>query len=706
MGGRRTFMGRKMPLAVGILLTIIITQHAQAVAPEILTSRTYTERGDFRALVLADTFSWPHETILGGTATQNLFQAYALKVDSAGDPIWTRMWGTTYRMYDLLWSQQGGTLAGYTSANSTLDYKFLQFNTTGSVTGSWDFGGNTTDDRGFAAAYYDSARLLIAGNTEPGINGEYDASLVMTDLEGNIEWAHSYPPVEVLVEISRSAPNTIWIYGTTELDTAHGVDFWMARCDSLGAVEEEFWFGGPHEEQLRAAQRFDSTLTVLVGTTRSFSADTTHTDIWIQATNDNGDSLWSGVFGGTENDAALTVQRVMDRDTGFVIGGYWSEQLLGTRNALLMKFDQDFDSVWAVVMNDTVNSSEIRDIEVDRGYRYHAAGVRFTDFPHGYYLVTASDPAAPIQHAPDPFNLFAPDDSAFLIGSSIFFSWEGSDDPDPGDDVAFALLIDSDTLFENPIAIGPLGQTQYTWPSPNGDMDRYWRVVASDQHNTLRVCNDRHRFFRKIMPDSTLHFSLAFPDSGSALPNPFSLFTWHPALDPDSADETVTYLLYFQVGDSITVINAQADTFANVNFVNHPFILESDTVTWWVIAQSSYPQMSRVSDQHWTFVNWNSPATNRGEIPSEFALHHAYPNPFNSETTLEFELPVSSLVTLDVFDVTGRLVTRLVESELSPGHYKAHWNGRGSSGPVASGLYLARLSSKSGVATAKLLLMK
>ncbi|MBK6765880.1 MAG: hypothetical protein IPG71_05975 [bacterium] len=114
---------------------------------------------------------------------------------------------------------------------------------------------------------------------------------------------------------------------------------------------------------------------------------------------------------------------VADRDSGFVIGGYWSEELLATRNALLMKFDQDFDSVWSIVQHDTVVASEIRDVAITSEYEYHAAGVSAAPIPHGYYLRTEVDPAAPIQHAPEPFGLLTPADDAFFTVDTMRFRW-------------------------------------------------------------------------------------------------------------------------------------------------------------------------------------------------------------------------------------------------------------------------------------------
>ena len=94
-------------------------------------------------------------------------------------------------------------------------------------------------------------------------------------------------------------------------------------------------------------------------------------------------------------------------------------------------------------------------------------------------------------------------------------------------------------------------------------------------------------------------------------------------------------------------------------------------------------------------------------IPTEFALSQNYPNPFNPTTTIKFDVPEQAHVTLVVYDVIGREVTTLVNSDLAPGYQRATF----SASSLASGVYFYRMTSlgvsgKSFVQTKKLLLMK
>jgi hypothetical protein len=96
-----------------------------------------------------------------------------------------------------------------------------------------------------------------------------------------------------------------------------------------------------------------------------------------------------------------------------------------------------------------------------------------------------------------------------------------------------------------------------------------------------------------------------------------------------------------------------------------------------------------------------------GPAPSTFALSQNYPNPFNPTTNIEFAIPQHETVKLEVYDILGRLVTTLANSDMPAGTYKVIWNGKDSNGlSVASGLYLYRLQAGSFTSVKKMLMLK
>jgi hypothetical protein len=89
------------------------------------------------------------------------------------------------------------------------------------------------------------------------------------------------------------------------------------------------------------------------------------------------------------------------------------------------------------------------------------------------------------------------------------------------------------------------------------------------------------------------------------------------------------------------------------------------------------------------------------------ALRGNYPNPFNPETTISYELKDAGNVRLDVYNAKGQLVRSLVNTNQAAGRYKVVFNGRDDMGnPLASGLYLYRFSAGTFSSTRKMMLME
>jgi hypothetical protein len=89
-------------------------------------------------------------------------------------------------------------------------------------------------------------------------------------------------------------------------------------------------------------------------------------------------------------------------------------------------------------------------------------------------------------------------------------------------------------------------------------------------------------------------------------------------------------------------------------------------------------------------------------LPKQFALEQNYPNPFNPTTTISYQLPVASQVSLKVYDVLGREVMTLVNGRQDAGAYNFNFN----ASELSSGVYFYRLQSGNFVQTKKMMLVK
>jgi photosystem II stability/assembly factor-like uncharacterized protein len=109
---------------------------------------------------------------------------------------------------------------------------------------------------------------------------------------------------------------------------------------------------------------------------------------------------------------------------------------------------------------------------------------------------------------------------------------------------------------------------------------------------------------------------------------------------------------------------------------------------------------------HYAFYRKSSPltavATNLEAKLSSYSLAQNYPNPFNPSTTIRYELPKTSYVTLKVYNTLGQEVAELVNGVQELGYKSVGWN----AGAVASGVYFYRLQAGDFVQTRKLLVLR
>jgi hypothetical protein len=82
--------------------------------------------------------------------------------------------------------------------------------------------------------------------------------------------------------------------------------------------------------------------------------------------------------------------------------------------------------------------------------------------------------------------------------------------------------------------------------------------------------------------------------------------------------------------------------------------------------------------------------------PRSFTLRTIYPNPFNVNTSIEFEIPEPAKVEMLIYNLIGQQVDILVNDTLQVGYYKSTWNGKDKNGnEVDSGIYFCVLKAKS-----------
>jgi glucose/arabinose dehydrogenase len=94
-------------------------------------------------------------------------------------------------------------------------------------------------------------------------------------------------------------------------------------------------------------------------------------------------------------------------------------------------------------------------------------------------------------------------------------------------------------------------------------------------------------------------------------------------------------------------------------------------------------------------------------LPKEYKLVQNYPNPFNPSTMISYSIPKAGYVKLQIFDITGKQIRSLVNTNQQPGKYDISFNGKDEYGnSLPSGIYFYSLSSEKFNETRKMLMIK
>jgi len=107
-----------------------------------------------------------------------------------------------------------------------------------------------------------------------------------------------------------------------------------------------------------------------------------------------------------------------------------------------------------------------------------------------------------------------------------------------------------------------------------------------------------------------------------------------------------------------------------------------------------------VSLQASTF--WEDKVAESVELPGRWALHSAYPNPFNPVTSINFEVAVRSQVSLTVYDILGREMLKVIDNEMQVGKHRVTID----MSEFASGLYFAQMKAPGFSKIQKIALLK
>jgi len=284
--------------------------------------------------------------------------------------------------------------------------------------------------------------------------------------------------------------------------------------------------------------------------------------------------------------------------------------------------------------------------------------------------------------APENFALLAPAEKEVVTVLKPQFTWNSARDVDPREEITYRLKIGTAL---NDLAVYYEGNdtTCILGDSLTDNAIYYWQVTATD---AVGVTTGNEGGFGEFGVNTTNDppsaVTLLTPQNGAGLTTQYPLFLWEAAQDADPY-EKLEYQLYYWRNDFNYTYLYTTDT----TYCDRRKVLSNRVYHWCVMALDA-AGATAVSDT-FMFTTGNVQITAETNLPKEFALHQNFPNPFNPITTIAFDLPEETEVTISIYDLTGREVATLVRGRQPAGYFETNWYGRDKMGrPVPSGVYL------------------
>jgi len=190
-------------------------------------------------------------------------------------------------------------------------------------------------------------------------------------------------------------------------------------------------------------------------------------------------------------------------------------------------------------------------------------------------------------------------------------------------------------------------------------------------------------------------------------------FGWREAVDIER--DTLTYNLYLEIAaehvDTLFTTRGIEKLFKSYQAVDSLLYhlgfrseeVERDIpIVWWVEGDDGSDVTPSVKRTLFVPIKAEVSVARETAPVTEYALNSAYPNPFNATLTIGYQLPQEGMVSVAIFDLSGRLVSRLVEQNRQAGRHTVTWRAN----EIPSGLYIVRMSAGEFIAYRKVQLIK
>jgi parallel beta-helix repeat protein len=270
----------------------------------------------------------------------------------SGGIVWNQTYGTeNYEAVNFMiqTDDEGFALVGNTAPsllNASYDAWLVKTDANGNMQWNQTYGG-TSRDYGCCVIQTIDGGYAIVGYTNS--SGTFDAWLIKTDSGGNSQWSKTYggSGSDNAYRVIQTSDGGYVIGGTTSSLGAGANDFWLIRVDSSGNEQWNKTHGGSGSDSLNSMVQADDNGYALVGYTSSFGAG--GGDIFLVKTDVGGNMQWSETYGGNESDSGYSVIQTVDG--GYAVAGYTGP--FASSDVFLVKTDTSGHLQWNLTYGGT-----------------------------------------------------------------------------------------------------------------------------------------------------------------------------------------------------------------------------------------------------------------------------------------------------------------------------------------------------------------
>ena len=197
-------------------------------------------------------------------------------------------------------------------------------------------------------------------------------------------------------------------------------------------------------------------------------------------------------------------------------------------------------------------------------------------------------------------------------------------------------------------------------------------------------------------------------------------FSWHESIDIDM--DKLNYIFHYQFEmkkNNDEKFQLDYDTTINktsVDFIYRKFLKELDSflgtrgqITWSVDVTDGIDTIIN-NEERIIKVEGKYAALSTNEdkvLPQKYILYQNYPNPFNPITSIKYDLPIETRVTIEIYNIIGNKITTLIDKNMDAGSHIVRWNSTDrNSVKIPSGIYFYHIKTNEFIKTKKMILLK